>query len=70
MKIRDKEIRTQLTHTTLSGNRIRKVALPQFEDHGEILKWLLLDNVPGSFPYSAVTPSSLKRLAIVPKTGI
>jgi methylmalonyl-CoA mutase len=31
------------------------VALPQYEDHGEILKWLLLDNVPGSFPYSAGT---------------
>ncbi len=28
VKIRDKEIRTQLTHTTLSGNKIRKVALP------------------------------------------
>jgi methylmalonyl-CoA mutase len=55
VKIRDKELRTQLTHTTLSGNKIRKVALPQFEDHGEILKWLLLDNVPGSFPYTAGT---------------
>jgi methylmalonyl-CoA mutase len=53
VKIRDRELRTQLTHTTLSGNKIRKVALPQFEDHGEILKWLLLDNVPGSFPYTA-----------------
>jgi len=55
VKIRDKELRTALTHTTLSGNKIRKVALPQYEDHGEILKWLLLDNVPGSFPYTAGT---------------
>jgi methylmalonyl-CoA mutase len=55
VKIRDKEIRTALTHTTLSGNTIRKVALPQYEDHGEILKWLMLDNVPGSFPYTAGT---------------
>jgi methylmalonyl-CoA mutase len=55
VKIRDKEIRTALTHTTLSGSKIRKVALPQYEDHGEILKWLLLDNVPGSFPYTAGT---------------
>ncbi|MEO8299257.1 MAG: methylmalonyl-CoA mutase family protein, partial [Burkholderiales bacterium] len=55
VKIRDKEIRTGLVHTTLSGNKIRKVALPQYEDHGEILKWLLLDNVPGSFPYTAGT---------------
>jgi len=53
VKIRDKEIRTQLTHTTLSGNKIRKVALPQYEDHGEILKWLMLENVPGSYPYTA-----------------
>jgi methylmalonyl-CoA mutase len=53
VKIRDKEIRTALTHTTLSGNKIRKVVLPQYEDHGELLKWLLLENVPGSFPYTA-----------------
>ncbi len=55
VKIRDKEIRTALTHTTLSGSKVRKVALPTFEDHGEILKWLLLDNVPGAFPYTAGT---------------
>jgi isobutyryl-CoA mutase len=53
VKIRDKEIRTALTHTTLSGNKIRKVVLPTYEDHGELLKWLLLDNVPGSFPYTS-----------------
>jgi methylmalonyl-CoA mutase len=55
VKIRDKEIRTALTHTTLSGNKIRKVALPKYECHGELLKWLLLENVPGSFPYTAGT---------------
>ncbi len=55
VKIRDKELRTALTSTSLSGTKIRKVALPQFEDHGEILKWLMLDNVPGSFPYTAGT---------------
>jgi methylmalonyl-CoA mutase len=55
VKIRDKEIRTALTHTTLSGSKIRKVALPQYECHGELLKWLLLENVPGSFPYTAGT---------------
>ncbi len=53
VKIRDKEIRTALTSTSLSGTRIRKVVLPQYEDHGELLKWLLLENVPGSFPYTA-----------------
>jgi len=55
VKIRDKEIRTALTTKTLSGTTIRKVCLPQYEDHGEILKWLMLDNVPGSYPYTAGT---------------
>ena len=79
VKIRDKEIRTALTTKSLSGTTIRKVALPKYEDHGEILKWLMLDNVPGSFPYTAGTfafkregeeptrmfaDSSLKRLLV------
>lgn len=55
VKIRDKEIRTALTVRSLSGTTIRKVALPKYEDHGEILQWLMLDNVPGSYPYTAGT---------------
>ncbi|MFN7863486.1 MAG: fused isobutyryl-CoA mutase/GTPase IcmF [Curvibacter sp.] len=55
VKIRDKEIRTALTTRSLSGTTIRKVVLPTYEDHGEILKWLMLDNVPGSYPYTAGT---------------
>ena len=55
VKIRDKEMRTALTSKSLSGTVIRKVALPKYEDHGELLKWLMLDNVPGSFPYTAGT---------------
>ncbi len=53
VKIRGKEIRTILTSTTLSGTKIPKVALPRYEDHGELLRWMLLENVPGSFPYTA-----------------
>ena len=53
VKIRGKELRTALTYTSLSGSKIRKVALPRFEDQGELLRWLLLENVPGSFPYTA-----------------
>jgi len=55
VKIRDKEIRTALVTKSLSGTPIRKVALPQYEDHGQILQWLMLDNVPGSYPYTAGT---------------
>ncbi|MCP5238073.1 MAG: cobalamin B12-binding domain-containing protein [Zoogloeaceae bacterium] len=53
VKIRDKEIRTQLTTESLSGSKIRKVALPAFEDDGEVLRFLMKENVPGSFPYTA-----------------
>jgi methylmalonyl-CoA mutase len=53
VKIRDKEIRTRLTYTSLSGTQVRKVALPRYDDHGELLKWLMLENVPGSFPFTA-----------------
>jgi isobutyryl-CoA mutase len=53
VKIRDKEIRTRLVYKTLSGNIIRKVSLPKYQDHGEVLRWLMLENVPGSFPYTA-----------------
>ncbi|MDS4026176.1 MAG: methylmalonyl-CoA mutase family protein [Candidatus Contendobacter sp.] len=53
VKIRDKEIRTQLTSRSLSGSRIPKVALPRFDEHGELLRWMMLENLPGSFPYTA-----------------
>ena len=53
MKIRDKEIRTRLNHESLSGTKIRKVVLPRFEDDGEVLRFLMKENVPGSFPYTA-----------------
>ncbi len=53
VKIRDKEIRTRLTSESLSGTRIRKVILPRYTDDGEILRFLMRENVPGSFPYTA-----------------
>ncbi|MGZ9010389.1 MAG: methylmalonyl-CoA mutase family protein, partial [Telluria sp.] len=52
VKIRDKEIRTALTSTSLSGTKIPKVVLPKFDDDGEILRWQLNENVPGSFPFT------------------
>ena len=53
VKIRHKEIRTPLVSTSLSGTRIPKVSLPRWEDEGEILNWLLRENLPGMFPYTA-----------------
>jgi methylmalonyl-CoA mutase len=53
VKIRGQELRTALTSTSLSGTRVPKVALPRYEDDGEILRWQLAENVPGSFPFTA-----------------
>lgn len=53
VKIRDREIRTPLIYVTLSGTQVRKVVLPRYEDHGELLRWLLSENLPGTFPYAA-----------------
>jgi len=51
--VRDKEIRTPLTRTTLSGTRLPRVALPRYEDHGELLRFLRKENLPGYFPFTA-----------------
>ena len=53
VRVRELEIRTALRHTTLSGTSIPKVALPRFHDEGEILKFLMKENLPGRFPYTA-----------------
>ena len=52
-KVRDREIRTQLDWKTLSGNSIRKVSLPKYADHGDLLRWLMKENLPGYFPFTA-----------------
>ncbi|MGB2421395.1 MAG: fused isobutyryl-CoA mutase/GTPase IcmF [Porticoccaceae bacterium] len=48
-----KQLATKLNTLTLSGNKISRVSLPRFEDHGELLKWLMRENLPGEFPYTA-----------------
>lgn len=53
VKIRDKEIITELKTKSLSGLSIPKVALPRYKDYGEVLNWVYKENVPGSFPYTA-----------------
>ena len=52
-KVRDKEIRSDLYTTTLSGTRIPKVCIPDFADWGEIVRWSMFENAPGYFPFTA-----------------
>ncbi len=51
--VRGREIAVENFTETLSGNRIPKVALPRSDDWGELLRWRLLENVPGDFPFTA-----------------
>ena len=53
VNVRNKEVRTRLTYTSLSGTKVPKVALPAYEDHGELLRWRMRENLPGEFPYTA-----------------
>src|SRR5256886_4773079 len=53
VKVRGKELHTRLTNTSLSGTQVPKVALPRFEDHGELVRWRMRENLPGEFPFTA-----------------
>ena len=51
--VRGREIRVPLHEETLSHTRVPKVALPRYRSWGDRLRWLLQENVPGEFPYTA-----------------
>jgi len=53
VEVRGKELHTRLISVSLSGTRVPKVALPRYEDAGELLRWRLRENLPGEFPYTA-----------------
>ena len=52
-QVRGRDIRVPTFTKSLSHTRIPRVALPRFQDWGEILRWSLQENVPGEFPYTA-----------------
>lgn len=51
--VRNKELTIDITTTSLSGLKIPKVAFPHYSDWGDRLTWLMKENVPGEFPYTA-----------------
>jgi isobutyryl-CoA mutase len=52
-RVRDKEIHTPLTRETLSGSKVRRVALPRTRDEAELLRFLRRENLPGAYPFTA-----------------
>lgn len=52
-QVRNKHFTVDLKTESLSHLKISKISLPGFKDWGDILYWLMMENVPGEFPFSA-----------------
>ena len=52
-KVRDKEIEIKTHAMSLSHLAIPKISLPKFQAWGDLLLWILQENVPGEFPFTA-----------------
>ncbi len=52
-KVRGREIRGENYTETLSHNKVPKLAVPKYHDWGELLIYLMKENLPGHYPYTA-----------------
>ena len=52
-KVRGQSITKKTKHQSLSHINIPKISLPKYNSWGDILKWNLQENVPGSFPFTS-----------------
>ncbi len=52
-RVRGNDISVDNHVETLSGTKVPKIALPRYRAWGDRLRWLLQENVPGEFPFTA-----------------
>jgi methylmalonyl-CoA mutase len=52
-QVRGREIRVDNHEETLSRLKVPKVVMPSFRGWGDRLRWLMLENVPGRYPFTA-----------------
>ncbi len=52
-QVRKREVQVENHTTSLAGLRVPKVATPRYSSYGDRLRWLLAENLPGRFPYTA-----------------
>ncbi|WP_116714906.1 fused isobutyryl-CoA mutase/GTPase IcmF [Euzebya tangerina] len=52
-EVRGKTITNPASRTTLSGNEVRRVALPTTTNQADLYRFLRRENLPGHFPYTA-----------------
>jgi methylmalonyl-CoA mutase len=50
---KSKEINIVNKRPSLAGTLIPKISLPSLSDAGDLLKWLMKENLPGYFPFTA-----------------
>lgn len=51
--VRDKVIEIKTHATSLSHLKIPKISLPKYKAWGDLLLWILQENLPGEFPFTA-----------------
>ena len=51
-KVRDRVVTGENYTESLSRQRLPKLAVPKFRDWGEILHFILTENLPGAYPYT------------------
>jgi methylmalonyl-CoA mutase len=51
-KVRDRVVTGENYTESLARQRLPKLAVPKFRDWGEILHFILTENLPGAFPYT------------------
>ena len=51
--VRGKKVKQPLFFETLSHLKIPKIAIPRFNEWGDILRWQFQENFPGKFPFTA-----------------
>lgn len=53
--VRGLDIEQPLVTTSLSGNKIRRISLPKYTSRADLLRFVMLENLPGYYPYTAGT---------------
>jgi len=51
-KVRDRMVKGENYTESLSRSAVPKLAVPTFRDWGEVLRFILTENLPGSYPYT------------------
>jgi isobutyryl-CoA mutase len=52
-EVRGKLVQAPLTVTTLCGLKVNRVSLPKYASRADLLKYVMLENLPGYFPFTA-----------------